>query len=461
MKLPFRYQFVLAPLIITLLLACLVTYTLIEFSNIKQGNKETRRWEVLTNLVHTSINSAIQLNTIAQELQTKNKTEEDDDFFNYLEHANILSNSLNNKFLLEHVPSNLKVKIKSSEILLREPEKHKYKIIINSISKLLPALEHQYKISLAKRRTAILEYHHKLKSTNSRMTTTLLSALIACIILAIGLTIWGLKVTRSRLKQLSERAHAASIHQLTSDQNPKRPNKSKYSNSLDELDDLEKSLTSMTSQLLKVVSVENVFRGAEKERRRIAMDMHDGILADLTAINRSVESYRDDSSLESINTIDKDVLNVINNLRNIIDDLHPQVLEILGLESALSSHLTRHFNHSTCPKYHLDFDANIEKHISIEIKLSLYRIITEAITNALKHAQCSQVEISLRLNSNLLIASVEDNGIGMPENTIFKGYGISNMSERALLIDASVKWHQSRFANGTCFKLALKLKEPL
>jgi len=368
-------------------------------------------------------------------------------------------NSLNSSFLLEQVPLSLRVKIKNSEKLLREPEKHKYNIIISSIIKLVPALEHQYKISLAKRRTAILEYHHKLKSTNSRMTTTLLSALIICIVLAIGLTIWGLNVTRSRLKQLSERAHAASIRQLSTNQDTMRTSNND-TNSLDELDDLEKSLTSMTSQLLKVVSVENVFHGAEKERRRIAMDMHDGILADLTAINRSVETCRDQTSPELISSIDDDVLNVINNLRNIIDDLHPQVLEILGLESALSSHLTRHVNHGASTKYHFDFDTNIENRISVEIKFSLYRIITEAITNALKHAQCNQIEISLRLNSNLLIASVEDNGIGMPEKTISKGYGMANMSERALLIDANVEWHKSRFANGTCFKLTLKLEEP-
>jgi len=398
---------------------------------------------------------------MAQELKKKNKTADDDDFFNYLEQAKILSNSLSSDFLLAQIPINLKVKITNSELLIREPENHKYNIIINSLNKLIPALEHQYKISLARRRTAILEYHHTLISTNSRMTTTLLSALIICILLAIGLTIWGLKVTRTRLKQLSERAYAASIRQLSTNQKPTQVDKNKYDNSLDELDDLEKSLTSMTSQLLKVASGKNIFRGAEKERRRIAMDMHDGILADLTAINRNVESYRDKDNPQAIGSIENEVVNVINNLRNIIDDLHPQVLEILGLESALNSHLTRHFNYNTSPKTHLGFDDAIENKLSIEIKLCLYRILTEAITNALKHAQCSQIEINLRLNSNLLIASVEDNGIGMPDNIVSKGYGITNISERALLIGANINWQRSRFASGTCLKLELTIKKTL
>ena len=287
MKLPFRYQFILAPFIIVALLACLVAYTLLELSTINQNNEINRQWEILTDRIQTAIASANRLNRVISELSSSRDIQQDDQFFNFLEQAAVLSDSMLDPTLLEQIPPNLRRQIKDSELLLREPERTDPAAISDSITELLPALEYQYKIFAAQRRTAFINAHKKLVVISSQMTTVLLTGLILCIILASALAFWGFTVTRRRLNQLTLRAHAMSVGDNVTLPAP--------AISRDELDDLEIFLANMTTRLLNAVSVENVLRGAEKERRRIAMDMHDGVLADLTAVNRQFDSLSPDS----------------------------------------------------------------------------------------------------------------------------------------------------------------------
>jgi signal transduction histidine kinase len=451
MKLPFRYQFNLAPFTIVALLACLVAYTLFELSTISQNNEVNRQWEILTDRIQTAIASANRLNSVIAELSSSQDIQQDEHFFNFLEQTGILSDSLLDPVLLEQIPPELRLKIKDSEQLLREPERTDPTVISDSITALLPTLEYQYKIFAAQRRTAFIDNHKKLVIISSRMTTILLSGLILCIVLASGLAFWGLTVTRRRLKHLTHRAHAISVGDNLPLPAP--------ATARDELDDLEMFLTNMTSRLLNVVSMENVLHGAENERRRIAMDMHDGVLADLTAINRRLDSLITNSITQNhIKSLRADVDDIINHLRCTIDDLHPQVLETLGLEAALQSYLDRHSMIAGFPNYHFEFDKSVEEFLPMDRKINLFRIITEAINNVIKHAHCDRFEVCLRIAPQQLLVTVEDNGVGMAENTKTSGHGCANIAERAHLVGATVQWRASRFTSGTCFELILPLK---
>jgi len=182
------------------------------------------------------------------------------------------------------------------------------------------------------------------------------------------------------------------------------------------------------------------------------MDMHDGVLADLTGINRQLD---DNSNMR------KDINDVIDNLRRTIDDLHPQVLEILGLNAALNSWLERQSTTQGFPQYHYDFDNAIEQSINLEQKINLYRIITEAVTNVAKHAHSDRLELVLRTNNNQLILTIEDNGVGMPDEFDASSHGVANINERTRLLNSSATWRPSRFARGTCFELKLPLSTTL
>ena len=440
MKLPFRYQFILAPSITVILLACLVAYTSYELSRIYDENEATVYWEVVNDNVQTSIATVNSLNKTINKLSAEQSAQQDDNFFSYLEQSQILTDNLYDHNLLEQIPDELRQRILNAEKRLREPEHIDPVTLLANINQFLPDLEYQAKIIAAQRRTAYIDNHHKLLEIIARLTTVQISALIVCIIAATLLALWGLFTIRQRFNRLQSRAQLVC--------SSSRLNPSTRVRSGDELDNLENCLVNMTDKLLNAVSVENVLRGVENERRRIAMDMHDGVLADLTGINRQLG---DDSSIR------KEINDVIDNLRRTIDDLHPQVLEILGLNAALNSWLERQSNASGFPQYHYDFEDAIEQSINLEQKINLFRIITEVITNVAKHSHADRLELVLRINNNQLILSVEDNGVGMPAEVDTNGHGVANINERARLLNSTVTWRTSRFARGTCFELTLPM----
>lgn len=229
----------------------------------------------------------------------------------------------------------------------------------------------------------------------------------------------------------------------------------------DELDELAISINQMTDRLIRVVSTEKLLEGAEEERRRIAMDLHDQSLSDLSDMLRNLQNLQQGREGEAgISKLVDDLQRAMTNLRDVMENLHPQTLEILGLGAALQSYFERHLDKEHLPEYHLYISPKTE---SIDLdrlrELSLYRIILEAVHNVIKHAQATRYEISLDRQEKMLILSVEDNGIGFVEKpgTQIAGRGINNIRERAKAIGARVSWKPSRFTTGTRFELFLPL----
>lgn len=228
----------------------------------------------------------------------------------------------------------------------------------------------------------------------------------------------------------------------------------------DELDALTLSINLMTKRLIQVVGSEKLLEGAEDERRRIAMDLHDQSLSDLSSILRQLQTM----PTEVAGGMERDLNAAIANLRDIMNNLHPQTLDILGLGAAIEAHLERHCDKEGLPDYHLYLDPRVE---GLELgrvpKLALYRICLEAINNVHKHAHASRFEVGLELRERNLILSVEDNGVGYAPQTspAGNGRGLNNMRERARAIDAEVRWVDSRFSSGTRFELCMPVAETL
>lgn len=229
----------------------------------------------------------------------------------------------------------------------------------------------------------------------------------------------------------------------------------------DELDELAVSINQMTDQLIRVVAAEKLLEGAEEERRRIAMDIHDQTLAELSAVSRKLEHLqRDNVCREEAAAIEQDLKKSMTNLRVVMDNLHPQTLDILGLPAAIESLLDKTCNAPGLPEYHFLADDTINQlNLSRLTRVTLYRILAEAINNVLRHAHASQFEVGMSLRSNSLVVSVEDNGRGfdwapqLPNAT--GGRGLHNIQERARAIGATVSWRSSRFSSGTRFELIL------
>jgi len=233
----------------------------------------------------------------------------------------------------------------------------------------------------------------------------------------------------------------------------------------DELDALGVSIKRMTGRLIRVVGTEKLLEGAEDERRRIAMDLHDQSLADLSAILRGIQNLAaksvDQETVQSVTALEQDLDRAITNLRDIMNNLHPQTLDILGLGAAIEAHLDRYCSIESLPEYHLYLDPKIGAlHLNRVRQLALYRIALEAIQNVLKHAAASRYEVNLELRDKTLVLSVEDNGNGIADlSDPGRGRGLSNIQERARSIGAEVTWKNSRFSSGTRFELTLLVSQ--
>ena len=289
--------------------------------------------------------------------------------------------------------------------------------------------------------------------------TTFVTIVVLGVAILIGIVL-SLTFARSilrRIKALSEGAERITRGDFSPPAAPERVQ--------DELDALSVSINRMTEQLIRVVAAEKLLEGAEEERRRIAMDIHDQTLADLSAVRRGLEQLEQSADCgETARDIESDLQRAIGNLRTIMDNLHPQTLDILGLSAAIESHLEKVCSPAGTPDAHLLVGAGVDKlQLSRIVKVTLYRITVEAINNALRHAEANCLEVNLTLRGRDLVIAVEDNGRGFDfapaVPTVGGGRGLHNIRERARAVGARVDWGHSRFSSGTRFELILPVDD--
>lgn len=171
--------------------------------------------------------------------------------------------------------------------------------------------------------------------------------------------------------------------------------------------------------------------GEEKERKRLAEELHDGIGAKLSGLKMSLEylSELDHTDKELLNKVSIGVSESINELREISQNLKPSNLFSKGLNQTLTEFVEHLNNKSTCD-YSLYID-NIDKVISQEMQFLMYRIISELLHNIQKHAAACKASIQVFLTEEGHIQLIaEDNGKGFKEAMKANGIGISNIKSR-------------------------------
>ncbi|RLB76737.1 MAG: hypothetical protein DRH06_05275 [Deltaproteobacteria bacterium] len=299
-----------------------------------------------------------------------------------------------------------------------------------------------------------LSHDQDINQLVERAAIVSMSVLILAILLGLAISAYFSRRILNRVQSLSRNAVRIADGKL---EIPPAPDRIR-----DELDTLAISINRMTTRLIRVVGTEKLLEGAEEERRRIAMDLHDQSLSDLSTILRGLQNLsvdtEDKTTRPKIERLEEDLERAIANLRDIMNNLHPQTLDILGLGAAIEAHLEQHCCIDELPEYHLHIDPQVNNLDLDRLKqLALYRIAIEAIQNVIKHAAASRYEVNLEMREKTLVLSVEDNGKGMPDtDNRDNGRGLNNISERAKSISAEVIWKPSRFSSGTRFELTLQ-----
>lgn len=199
--------------------------------------------------------------------------------------------------------------------------------------------------------------------------------------------------------------------------------------------------------------------GQEIERQRLSRELHDGLGQLLIAIKMRMESitHVDMSKIRYVLGIVKELFNkTIDEVRHMSNDLMPAELIEFGLVASLrnlcqniqiNSRLIVKFSSSDIP-------------FTIEQKSAtyLYRIVQEALNNAVKHAKASRADVILSIENNSIILIIKDNGVGFDVSKAHtgNGSGLYNIQERTKLLNGNVQI-ESNNRDGTEISISIAL----
>ncbi|WP_367865067.1 sensor histidine kinase [Pedobacter sp. WC2423] len=309
---------------------------------------------------------------------------------------------------------------------------NKHQLLTDSIHKdqtqvKINELETKYRSAQNQQKITALEAQNKqaaLKAKNEHLYNWLLGIGCLSLLITLGLVIMNTKNNRKLSAQ-------------------------KEINYQQQLRDLEQK------QQLKVTKA--MLDGEEHERERVARDLHDGLGGMLAGVkiglsgwsNTNVGIAADKNLHRIIGQLDSSV----SELRRIARNLLPETLLKFGLEVALKD---------LCEFYmrdglHIDFQSlSIDKNITLNIQLNIYRIVQELISNAIKHARASNIMLQCSQNDHVFFITFEDDGCGFDTTVLAgkKGMGLDNLKNRITFLKGSFEI-QSVINEGTTVNIEL------
>ena len=205
----------------------------------------------------------------------------------------------------------------------------------------------------------------------------------------------------------------------------------------------EKLKSQKNEQKIKSYSI---ITGQEKERKRVAAEIHDGIGQMLTSMRMRIEMLETQfpNFANDMNDIQKLLQSIIDETRRICSNLLPNVLDDFGLRAAVND-IVKSVQENSVSKINFEESLMLE-YVDREIEVGVFRIIQEALNNIMKHADATAVSIFLKNDKNTLNLMIKDNGKGFSfdENELFKmemakkNNGLRNMKERAELLGGNL-----------------------
>lgn len=207
--------------------------------------------------------------------------------------------------------------------------------------------------------------------------------------------------------------------------------------------------------------LDSTIQTQEKERDRIARELHDDVGSKLNVIHlnlhllkKAIAKGQDTEKI--LDHIRVSLDESIQTSRDISHELMPPVLKKFGIYSAFEE-LENAINRTGVVNLSInsDFDWDLENEMQ---QLHLFRIVQELIQNALKHAKAKLVSIVFEKKDNLLCLNYSDDGVGFPKNEETKGLGLDNLETRVQVLNGS--WHiNKQVSKGAEIKIRIPLYE--
>lgn len=197
-----------------------------------------------------------------------------------------------------------------------------------------------------------------------------------------------------------------------------------------------------------------IINAQEEERKRISREIHDGpaqMMANIflrsEIIERAIQNQTYVKASSEIQDVRKMIGESLREVRRIIYDLRPMALDDLGLIPTVRKYI---FNMKEYSDMNIQFiPLGKEKRIEQKYEITLFRIMQEALQNALKHSEAKQITVKLELGEDNLSLVVKDDGVGFDTGLAReKNFGLVGMKERAEMLDGKINI-QSNEGKGT------------
>ncbi|KOO37209.1 sensor histidine kinase [Priestia koreensis] len=211
-----------------------------------------------------------------------------------------------------------------------------------------------------------------------------------------------------------------------------------------------------------------IIEAQEEERKRLSREIHDGpaqMLANVMLRSELVERvYRERSpeeALQEIRDLRKMVRSALYEVRRIIYDLRPMALDDLGLIPTLRKYLATIEEYNNGNPRITFISIGQEVRIPSKLEVALFRLVQESVTNALKHAEASEIQVKIEISKNHVILLVKDDGKGFKiEQKKEDSFGLIGMKERVDLLDGKININ-SREGKGTTILIQVALSQTL
>lgn len=201
----------------------------------------------------------------------------------------------------------------------------------------------------------------------------------------------------------------------------------------------------------------------EKERTRIARDLHDDVSQQLAGVGIMLSGLKrkigqpgvPSEVVQTVNSLQERNTALVDSVRNISHDLHPSVLLHAGLSATLKRHCADiELHHQVTVVFSASDDLDS---LSPGIALCLFRVAQEALANAARHARAQTIRVDVATQNGIVELDVVDDGVGfVPEDRAQNGLGLRSIDERVRLVGGTVKV-ASRPGEGTGMHVSVPL----
>jgi PAS domain S-box-containing protein len=193
---------------------------------------------------------------------------------------------------------------------------------------------------------------------------------------------------------------------------------------------MEEALSGMSRTLIE---------SQEQERARIGRELHDDINQRLALLSVELEQLQENPSeiQERVLEVRKGIAEISDDVQALSHDLHSSKLEYLGVVAGIKSWCKEFAGRQ---KIEIDFKSDVSSVLPIEIGLTLFRVLQEALQNAVKHSGVKKVEVQLREEPREIHLSICDLGRGFDVEVASqgKGLGLTSMRERIRLVNGNI-----------------------